>query len=427
MKKFVKILTVILSGMFVFSAVSCKQKNEEIPEPSRDIPDLTVVSEYDQGGLYDGITLTAEFYQDKIELTAKIDAALVYALSGAKSNFCYSFTGVNADGEEKTITHEGTMQDLDRAAVKSEPPQENEDPYVKVCVKTGNTISVFKPDDESVPDFAMDNKLPANSGTICVEFYLDAGDRLYSHAIITDYDVVDEKIRYREIRKLSDYNIYGTLKTAEQEEPDDSVIVEPQPMKFSIKQKNAYYSQEMNAGKGSFNSMIAIGESGFPVTANMILSVHSFSGYFDSSSPLTDIYVNFGAFGPRCKSYLQGDNGVKFDKYASLVIVSKEIDESGTVITEKERSAFDFTTTDKRNQGIGRPGASLKMHTIRRILTEDDFIGEKGEIVFKLDIVKPEWWIDESSDESVDNYIKMYYQKKDGKTYIGLSRQGLGE
>lgn len=69
----------------------------------------------------------------------------------------------------------------------------------------------------------------------------------------------------------------------------------------------------------------------------------------------------------------------------------------------------------------------MKMHTIRRILTEDDFIGDKGEIVLKLDIVKPEWWIDESSAESVDNYIKMYYQKKDGKTYIGVNRQGPGE
>ena len=47
MKKLVKILTVILSGMLVFSLFGCKQKNEEIPEPSKEIPDLTVASEYD--------------------------------------------------------------------------------------------------------------------------------------------------------------------------------------------------------------------------------------------------------------------------------------------------------------------------------------------------------------------------------------------
>lgn len=80
MKKLVKILTVILSGMLVFSLFGCKQKNEEIPEPSKEIPDLTVASEYDQGGLYDGITFTVNCYQKWIKASVKVDASLAYAL-----------------------------------------------------------------------------------------------------------------------------------------------------------------------------------------------------------------------------------------------------------------------------------------------------------------------------------------------------------
>ena len=52
MKKLVKILTVILSGMLVFSLFGCKPASEDTPAPEPDPsqPKLTIVSDYDHSG-----------------------------------------------------------------------------------------------------------------------------------------------------------------------------------------------------------------------------------------------------------------------------------------------------------------------------------------------------------------------------------------
>lgn len=119
MKKFVKILTVILSGMLVFSLFGCKQKNEEIPEPSKEIPDLTVASEYDQGGLYDGITFTVNCYQKWIKASVKVDASLAYALGNAQYYFNYANTYKDTDGEEKTVVNKTETNNFDVLRVRT--------------------------------------------------------------------------------------------------------------------------------------------------------------------------------------------------------------------------------------------------------------------------------------------------------------------
>ena len=78
------------------------------------------MSEYDQGGLYDGITLSAEFYYQKENVNpyhmivcAKVDAALAYAIDGATYSFCFAETGVNAEGEEATVVKNTESEKLD--------------------------------------------------------------------------------------------------------------------------------------------------------------------------------------------------------------------------------------------------------------------------------------------------------------------------
>ncbi|MBS6476911.1 MAG: hypothetical protein KH405_03695, partial [Firmicutes bacterium] len=381
MKKLVKILTVILSGMLVFSAVSCKQKNEEIPEPSRDIPDLTVASEYDQGGLHDGITLSAEFYYQKEDINpyhmrvcAKVDAALAYAIDGATYSFCFAETGVNAVGEEATVVKNTESEKLDDVfATIRFPVEDDAPPYMHASADIYKHVGLYVKDDQPAsPDYIQFSQ---NKGTVAIEFNLDAGGRKYSHDLIFDYDIADGKIQCKEINRMSDYDISGQLKTEKTAEENGDVAGGMPDRMFDTRlQRSAYYTQDMNAGKGYYNAWSGFGTFGLK-DAYMVWSVNSFAGYFDSSSPLTDWYISFGAFGARSRAFTR-----THDKYASLVIVSREINENGSVVNEKSRAALEFLTTDKRNHGTGSDGQSMRMHAQRFVVTEQDFIGDRGEI-----------------------------------------------
>lgn len=137
MKKLVKILTVILSGMLVFSLFGCKPESEDTPDPNPipNRPYQTIVSEYDQGGIYDGITLSAEFYYQKenvnpyhMRVCAKVDAALAYAIDGATYSFCFAETGVNAEGEEATVVKNTESEKLDDVFATIRFPVEDDAP-----------------------------------------------------------------------------------------------------------------------------------------------------------------------------------------------------------------------------------------------------------------------------------------------------------
>ena len=429
MKKLVKILTVILSGMLVFSLFGCKPESEDtpVPEPIPNRPYQTIVSEYDQGGVYDGITLSAEFYYQKEDINpyhmrvcAKVDAALAYAIDGATYSFCFAETGVNAEGEEATVVKNTESEKLDDVfATIRFPVEDDAPPYMHASADIYKHVGLYVKDDQPAsPDYIQFSQ---NKGTVAIEFNLDAGGRKYSHDLIFDYDIADGKIQCKEINRMSDYDISGQLKTEKTAEENGDVAGGMPDRMFDTRlQRSAYYTQDMNAGKGYYNAWSGFGTFGLK-DAYMVWSVNSFAGYFDSSSPLTDLYISFGAFGARSRAFTR-----THDKYASLVIVSREINENGSVINEKSRAALEFLTTDKRNHGTGSDGQSMRMHTQRFVVTEQDFIGDRGEIIFRFEPEDAGGW-DDLSECKVYNEIVMHYEKKNGKIFIGPSRPVFGE
>lgn len=428
MKKLVKILTVILSGVLVFSLFGCKPESEDTPapDPIPNRPYQTIVSEYDQGGIYDGITLSAEFYYQKenvnpyhMRVCAKVDAALAYAIDGATYSFCFAETGVNAEGEEATVVKNTESEKLDDVfATIRFPVEDDAPPYMHASANIYKHVGLYVKDDQPAsPDYIQFSQ---NKGTVAIEFNLDAGDRKYSHDLIFDYDIEGGKIQCKEINRMSDYDISGQLKTEKTAEENGDVAGGMPDRMFDTRfQRSAYYTQDMNAGKGYYNAWSGFGTFGLK-DAYMVWSVNSFAGYFDSSSPLTDLYISFGAFGARSWAFTR-----THDKYASLVIVSRELNENGSVVNEKSRTALEFLTTDKRNHGTGSDGQSMRMHAQRFVVTEQDFIGDRGEIIFGF---KPEdagGW-DDLSECKVYNEIVMHYEKKNGKIFIGPSQTGFG-
>lgn len=429
MKKFVKILTVILSGMLVFSLFGCKPESEDTPDPDPipNRPYQTIVSEYDQGGIYDGITLSAEFYYQKEDINpyhmrvcAKVDAALAYAIDGATYSFCFAETGVNAEGEEATVVKNTESEKLDDVfATIRFPVEDDAPPYMHASADIYKHVGLYVKDDQPAsPDYIQFSQ---NKGTVAIEFNLDAGDRKYSHDLIFDYDIADGKIQCKEINRMSDYDISGQLKTEKTAEENGDVAGGMPDRMFDTRfQRSAYYTQDMNAGKGYYNAWSGFGTFGLK-DAYMVWSVNSFAGYFDSSSPLTDLYISFGAFGARSRAFTR-----THDKYASLVIVSREINENGSVINEKSRAALEFLTTDKRNHGTGSDGQSMRMHAQRFVVTEQDFIGDRGEIIFRFEPEDAGGW-DNLSECKVYKEIVMHYEKKNGKIFIGPSQTVFGE
>lgn len=429
MKKLVKILTVILSGMLVFSLFGCKPESEDtlVPDPIPNRPYQTIVSEYDQGGLYDGITLSAEFYYQKenvnpyhMRVCAKVDAALAYAIDGATYSFCFAETGVNAEGEEATVVKNTESEKLDDVFVTIRFPVEDDaPPYMHASAEIYKHVGLYVKDDQPAsPDYIQFSQ---NKGTVAIEFNLDAGDRKYSHDLIFDYDIADGKFQCKEINRMSDYDISGQLKTEKTAEENGDVAGGMPDRMFDTRfQRSAYYTQDMNAGKGYYNAWSGFGTLGLK-DAYMVWSVNSFAGYFDSSSPLTDLYISFGAFGARSRAFTR-----THDKYASLVIVSREMNENGSVVNEKSRAALEFLTTDKRNHGTGSDGQSMRMHAQRFVVTEQDFIGDRGEIIFGFEPEDAGGW-DDLSECKVYKEIVMHYEKKNGKIFIGPSRPVFGE
>ena len=428
MKKLVKILTVILSGMLVFSLFGCKPESEDTPDPDPipNRPYQTIVSEYDQGGIYDGITLSAEFYYQKenvnpyhMRVCAKVDAALAYAIDGATYSFCFAETGVNAEGEEATVVKNTESEKLDDVfATIRFPVEDDAPPYMHASADIYKHVGLYVKDDQPAsPDYIQ---FLQNKGTVAIEFNLDAGDRKYSHDLIFDYDIADGKIQCKEINRMSDYDISGQLKTEKTAEENGDVAGGMPDRMFDTRfQRSAYYTQDMNAGKGYYNAWSGFGTFGLK-DAYMVWSVNSFAGYFDSSSPLTDLYISFGAFGARSRAFTR-----THDKYASLVIVSREINENGSVVNEKSRAALEFLTTDKRNHGTGSDGQSMRMHAQRFVVTEQDFIGDRGEIIFRFEPEDAGGW-DNLSECKVYKEIVMHYEKKNGKIFIGSSQPGFG-
>ena len=428
MKKLVKILTVILSGMLVFSLFGCKPESEDTPDPDPipNRPYQTIVSEYDQGGIYDGITLSAEFYYQKEDINpyhmrvcAKVDAALAYAIDGATYSFCFAETGVNAEGEETTVVKNTKSEKLDDVfATIRFPVEDDAPPYMHASADIYKHVGLYVKDDQPAsPDYIQFSQ---NKGTVAIEFNLDAGDRKYSHDLIFDYDIADGKIQCKEINRMSDYDISGQLKTEKTAEENGDVAGGMPDRMFDTRfQRSAYYTQDMNAGKGYYNAWSGFGTFGLK-DAYMVWSVNSFAGYFDSSSPLTDLYISFGAFGARSRAFTR-----THDKYASLVIVSREINENGSVVNEKSRAALEFLTTDKRNHGTGSDGQSMRMHAQRFVVTEQDFIGDRGEIIFRFEPEDTGGW-DNLSECKVYKEIVMHYEKKNGKIFIGPSQPGFG-
>ena len=428
MKKLVKILTVILSGMLVFPLFGCKPESEDTPDPDPipNRPYQTIVSEYDQGGLYDGITLSAEFYYQKenvnpyhMRVCAKVDAALAYTIDGATYSFCFAETGVNAEGEETTVVKNTESEKLDDVfATIRFPVEDDAPPYMHASADIYKHVGLYVKDDQPAsPDYIQFSQ---NKGTVAIEFNLDAGDRKYSHDLIFDYDIADGKIQCKEINRMSDYDISGQLKTEKTAEENGDVAGGMPDRMFDTRfQRSAYYTQDMNAGKGYYNAWSGFGTFGLK-DAYMVWSVNSFAGYFDSSSPLTDLYISFGAFGARSRAFTR-----THDKYASLVIVSREINENGSVINEKSRAALEFLTTDKRNHGTGSDGQSMRMHAQRFVVTEQDFIGDRGEIIFGFEPEDAGGW-DNLSECKVYKEIVMHYEKKNGKIFIGSSQPGFG-
>ena len=428
MKKLVKILTVILSGMLVFSLFGCKPESEDTPDPDPipNRPYQTIVSEYDQGGLYDGITLSAEFYYQKenvnpyhMRVCAKVDAALAYAIDGATYSFCFAETGVNADGEEATVVKNTESEKLDDVfATIRFPVEDDAPPYMHASADIYKHVGLYVKDDQPASSDYI--QFSQNKGTVAIEFNLDAGDRKYSHDLIFDYDIADGKIQCKEINRMSDYDISGQLKTEKTAEENGDVAGGMPDRMFDTRfQRSAYYTQDMNAGKGYYNAWSGFGTFGLK-DAYMVWSVNSFAGYFDSSSPLTDLYISFGAFGARSRAFTR-----THDKYASLVIVSREINENGSVVNEKSRAALEFLTTDKRNHGTGSDGQSMRMHAQRFVVTEQDFIGDRGEIIFRFEPEDAGGW-DNLSECKVYKEIVMHYEKKNGKIFIGPSQPGFG-
>lgn len=187
----------------------------------------------------------------------------------------------------------------------------------------------------------------------------------------------------------------------------------PMAMFDSRFQRIAYYAQEMNAGKGYYTNWLEFGTSDPESRTYIALSVSSFSGYFDSASPLTDLYIGFGAFGARSRAFMRSH-----EKYASLVIVSQETDENWNVISETNRTALEFSTADKRNCGTGFTGHGMRMHEQRNVVTEADFTGDMGCLLFKLELEDVEGW-DAIRECRVYGSIIMRYKKINGKIYIG--------
>ena len=422
MRKSIKILAIILSGMLVFSLFGCKPESEDIPvpEPIPNRPYQIIVSEYDQGGIYDGITLSAEFYYQKenvnpyhMRVCTKVDAALAYAIDGAMYSFCFAEIGVNADGEEETVVKNTESEKLDDVfATIRFPVEDDAPPYMHASADIYKHVGLYVKDDQPAsPDYIQ---FSHNKGTVAIEFNLDAGLRKYSHDLIFDYNIEDGKPIVKEINRMSDYNVDGQLKAGKETyENEDTANGMPMAMFDSRFQRIAYYAQEMNAGKGYYTNWLEFGTSDPESRTYIALSVSSFSGYFDSASPLTDLYIGFGAFGARSRAFMRSH-----EKYASLVIVSQETDENWNVISETNRTALEFSTADKRNCGTGFTGHSMRMHEQRNVVTEADFTGDMGCLLFKLEPEDVEGW-DAIRECRVYGSIVMRYKKINGKIYIG--------
>ena len=274
-------------------------------------------------------------------------------------------------------------------------------------------------DGEKTADDENGLYLEEAQGTIALEFNLNANGNDYTHRVMVDYSVVDNEIEYKQLNEWSDYLLDKTLDNLKSTEGESAMSSVLDPIAATMRRQN-YYRQEMNAGKGFFNWWYWFSQTG-ATQPDMILSVNGFSGYFDPSSPLTDLYIGFGCTRPAYVLWAPNDEFPK--NFASLVITTRATDENGNVTEEKSRNALDFTVADKRNHIGWAYERALRMNERRGVVKEDDFIGEQGEIEFKLVLSDPERW--EEIKET--KYPVMYYQKKDGKTYIGLSRQGLGE
>lgn len=291
------------------------------------------------------------------------------------------------------------------------PVEDDAPPYIHASADIYKHVGLYVKDDQPASSDYI--QFSQNKGVVAIEFNLDAGDRKYSHDLIFDYDIADGKIQCKEINRMSDYDISGQLKTEKTAEENGDVAGGMPDRMFDTRfQRSAYYTQDMNAGKGYYNAWSGFGTFGLK-DAYMVWSVNSFAGYFDSSSPLTDLYISFGAFGARSRAFTR-----THDKYASLVIVSREINENGSVINEKSRAALEFLTTDKRNHGAGSDGQSMRMHAQRFVVTEQDFIGDRGEIIFRFEPEDAGGW-DNLSECKVYNEIVMHYEKKNGKIFIG--------
>lgn len=420
MKKLVKILTVILSGMLVFSLFGCKPASEDTPAPEPDPsqPKLTIASDYDHSGTYDGIGLFVWCYRNYVKIGVTVDAAFAYAVSGATYHFCYAITEVNSDGEETTKSGVTPEKDFDRLWGDYSTIEDRRKPYRHTGVPIQCIIKLLR-DGEKMADDEYGLYLEEAQGTIALEFNLNANGNDYTHRVMVDYSVVDNEIEYKQLNEWSDYLLDKTLDNLKSTEGESAMSSVLDPIAAAMRRQN-YYRQEMNAGKGYFNWWYWFSQTG-EKQPDMILSVNGFSGYFDPNSPLTDLYIGFGCTRPAYVLWTQNDEFPA--NFASLVITTRAMDKNGNVTEEKSRNALDFTVADKRNHIGWAYERALRMNERRGVVKEDDFIGEQGEIEFKLVLSDPERW--EEIKETKDSV--MYYQKKDGKTYIGLSRQGLGE
>ena len=427
MIKRVKILLMILSITFVFSLAGCAPQEEKPDEPGIIKPDLRVVSSYDQGGLYDGIEVALDFYQRYIKANVGIDAATAYAVSGAKYTFAYAVTEVSEEGEERTKSVVKPEEDLDKVWAGFTTLQNRNYVYRHAQAVINDRVSLTFDESGEKSDEEYFLPLEEEKGTIAFEFVLSVNERTFTHRIIADYNISDNnEIEYRQIKELSDFDANGRLNEKSSTEgnftDDEMIDLYSRDLVMASRARiGAYYEQEMNAGKGSFTGCAAfLPSSRYDA---MIMTVNGFAGYFDPSSPLTDIYIGFGVYGIVCRNYVSGrlhESGIAPKKFASLVLSVSSLDEDGNVLEEKSRTALDFVTSDKRYHAGTEYDRVLRQNELRGIIKVDDFIGERGKIKFGLAVAEPSFWLDEGENIG-DIYVTMYYKKENGRIYIGKS------
>ena len=427
MRKSIKILAIILSSIIAFSLIGCNTNttDETPPDTTDDKIILSSLSEYDQGGFYDGITLSVDVHLKNdsyyMKIVATIDSSFLYASEGGSYNFCYSVTGVDSDDNESTVVKTTDLKQTDDIWLFCNTARKS--PCQHVYARISDYVSLSGND----VNFETAFLLQQSKGTLAVEFNLYSGDRLFAHSVIIDYTKTDEEIQFKEINKLSDY----CYKDESKNETDNTAsMLAPWGIE-SESLRNGYYAQDMNAGKGNYSGWLHFADVGRYPDIFMALSVHSFAGYFDSSSPLTDIYIGYGVYNlvrytspiTPGKATAYGDFIARHEKFADLVLVSREEDENGTVLREQSRTALSFSSTDKRNIGSAEPSEVIKIHERRGVVKEDDFIGECGTITFEIDVVDKEWWNALSTPEGTKIFgsIVMRYKKINGKIYIGKS------